>query len=407
MKVLIQPYTQVLSHTIRALLVAKELRSRGHTVVFGAGSAKTTFINNEGFNILPMYEPDSEIIWDNIRNGKMKFVAKEELDHMIEDDLRLYNEVRPDLVLSDFRFTAQISTHLAGIRHAAIVNASSTEYRSLPFIPLFEWLPNWLIKRDTIIWELIDILNLKLEITVFDNVMNYFKQLSKKYRLNKTVTATNCLVGKDITLLADIPEYFPTKNLPNNYYYIGPLTWKNDIPVPTWWPPAHNGNPLIYITMGTTGIGDFFNSTFDLSMKSDFVVIMTTGGHAPNINTIKNKVYIEDYIDGDLVMDASDLVVCHGGNGTIYQALQHGKPIIGIPNTPDGTFNMRRVEALGVGKMITWKEFNNDPTILTEMIRRITKEPNYKIRASNLKNKLENYMAATTAANILERGGQT
>ncbi len=49
----------------------------------------------------------------------------------------LYRQVKPDLVLSDFRFSAPISAQVAGIPHAAIVNASSTQYRALPYVPVF------------------------------------------------------------------------------------------------------------------------------------------------------------------------------------------------------------------------------------------------------------------------------
>lgn len=87
---------------------------------------------------------------------------------------------------------------------------------------------------------------------------------SKRYGIHKTVTATNCLTGKDITLLADIPEYFPSKNLPHNYHYIGPLTLKSDISPPSWWPPKKSDKPLIYVTMGTTGIGEFFERVYEI-----------------------------------------------------------------------------------------------------------------------------------------------
>lgn len=96
MKILVQPYTQVLSHTIRPLLVAQELRARGHEVVFGGGSPKAKFIEKEGFTVVPMYEPDAEILWRNIRGGKIKFIEDDELDRMIESDLAVYREIQPE-----------------------------------------------------------------------------------------------------------------------------------------------------------------------------------------------------------------------------------------------------------------------------------------------------------------------
>jgi len=394
------PYSHTLSHISRPLLVAKELRNRGHGVVFAGESTKTKFIEQEGFNVLPFHEPDPNMLYGNIRKGKLRFVPDTEIERMIEADLALYKKVKPDIVLTDGRFTAPLSTHIAGLKHIAIVNVSSTEYRALPYIPFFEWLPERVIKRKTGIWKALNSINLKLEMFIFDNVMNIFKVLSKKYGLKKTITATNCLTGKDFTLLADIPEYFPAQNLPSDYHYVGPLTWKSNISPPSWWLPVRNDKPLIYLTMGTTGIGDFFQKVYELFKNSEMVSIITTGAQIPEMKSIGN-VYVEPFIDGDLVIEECDIVVCHGGNGTIYQALQHGKPVIGIPTIPDQKFNMRRVEALGIGRMLSWKDFSKRPVLLIELIKSIMNENSFYFNTSKFKDILSKYNAANTAADII------
>lgn len=405
MKILVSPYTHTLSHISRPLLVAKELRNRGHAVVFAGESSRVTALRDEGFAVLSLYEPDPLILYGNIRKGKLRFIDNVTIGRMIEADTSLYKKVKPDLVLSDGRFTAPISTQIARLRHAAIVNVSSTEFRALPYIPFFEWIAKSMISRGAELWKVLDMLNLKIEMFVFDAVMNIFKKLSKRYRLEKKVTATNCLTGKDITLLADIPEYFPTRQLPDNYHYIGPLTWTTNLPPPDWWPPDKANRPLVYLTMGSTGIGDFFHTTYNLFKASDMVAIITTGSQIDGLQTVTGKIYIEPFIDGDLAMEICDLVVCHGGNGTIYQALQHGKPIIGMPTIPDQKFNMRRVEALGVGRTISWNEFIDRPMSLIELITTMTMDRSFYQNASRLKAILKTYNAPKTAADIIENNG--
>jgi UDP:flavonoid glycosyltransferase YjiC (YdhE family) len=400
------PYTHTVSHLSRPLLIAKELRERGHEVVFAGESPKTTFIRQEGFNVLPLHEPDPDELFGNIRKGKLRFISDAEIERMIEADIALYREVEPDIILTDGRFTAPISTHIAGLAHAAIVNVSSTEYRALPYIPFFNWIPGWLVKRDRGVWNILDLLNLRVEMFVFDNVMNIFKRLSKRYGIKKTVTATNCLTGKDITLLADIPEYFPTKNLPENYHYIGPMTWKSNMPPPAWWPPQVR-EKLIYVTMGTTGLGDFFRLIYELFKDGEYTCVMTTGRQSELMSTVPGHIYIEEYIDGDLVMEECDAVVCHGGNGTIYQALLHGKPIVGIATIPDQAYNMRRVEALGVGKSVTWKAFCSNPTALLDTIHAVLLNPSFAEKARQMQGILKTYHAEKTAADIIERYMET
>jgi UDP:flavonoid glycosyltransferase YjiC (YdhE family) len=88
MKILCIPYTHTLFHISRPLLVAKELRNRGHEIVFAGESPKIKFIQQEGFDVVPIYEPDPDRLFGNIRKGKLKFVDDAELERMIEADSR-------------------------------------------------------------------------------------------------------------------------------------------------------------------------------------------------------------------------------------------------------------------------------------------------------------------------------
>ena len=401
MKVLCLPYSHTLSHLSRPLAVASELRDRGHEVSFAGESRNIAFIKSRGFKVYPLYEPDPEILYDNIRQGKLRFICKEEVEKLVKEDLLLFYELQPDIVITDGRFSAPISTSIYKTKHCAIVNVSSTEFRALPYIPFFDWIPKSL--RSDFVENALDRFNLALEMFIFDNAMRVFKTLSHKHGLAKKVTATNCLAGNDLTLLADVPEYFPARNLPENYHYIGPLTWKSKLPEPSWWPFKGTHRGIIYLTMGTTGISDFFPKVYDLFKKSRYPAIITTGGQSMDLDSITGKLYIENFIDGDLAMGACDMVVCHGGNGTIYQALQHGKPIIGIPSIPDQKFNMRRVESLGVGKMLSWKDFLNRPEYLLELIDSIYSKKLFFERTSAFREVLNAYDPAKRAADIIEK----
>jgi UDP:flavonoid glycosyltransferase YjiC (YdhE family) len=402
MRILCLPYTHTLSHISRPLAIAAELRARGHDIIFAGDSPKDHFIRSEGFEVLPAYQVEPDILFNRIRQGKLQFVSDDELYKMIAADRDLYRQVQPDLVLSDGRFSAPLSTGIDGIPQAAIVNVSSTEYRALPYIPFFEWLPEKLIQRDSPFWKSLDRFNLALEMLVFDNAATVFKKLSRQFALPRTVTATNCLAGNDLTLLADIPEYFPTRNLPSDYHYIGPLTWQSPLPPPAWWPPKNDGKRLIYFTMGTTWMGGSFTTLYERLRQEGLTAIIATGGQARGLETIEGEVYVEEFVDGDLVMAACDLVVCHGGNGTIYQALQHGKPIVGIPTIPDQQFNMRRVKALGVGESLAPKTFADHPEKLFALARQVAEAPGYRENAKRLQAQLAPLTPAQKAADLIE-----
>lgn len=402
MRILCLPYTHTLSHISRPLAIAAELRERGHEIIFAGDSPKDHFIRGEGFEVLPTYQVEPDILFNRIRQGKLQFVSDEELYRLIAADRDLYRQVQPDLVLSDGRFSAPLSAGLDGIPQAAVVNVSSTEYRALPYIPFFEWLPEKFLKRDSALWKSLDRFNLALEMLVFDNAATVFKKLSRGFALPRTVTATNCLAGNDLTLLADIPEYFPTRDLPADYHYIGPLTWQSPLPPPAWWPPKNDGKRLVYFTMGTTWMGGSFTTLYERLRQEGLTAIIATGGQAQGLETIEGEVYVEEFVDGDLVMAACDLVVCHGGNGTIYQALQHGKPIVGIPTIPDQQFNMRRVKALGVGESLSSKEFAEHPEKLFALARQVGEDSRYRDNARRLQAQLAPLRPDQKAADLIE-----
>jgi len=360
------PFTHTISHLSRPLEIAKQMLDFGTRISFAGESCKTKFIEQEGFNVYPLFEPDPNLLFGNIRNQKIKFVSDSILKKMIQADLSLFDKIKPDIVVSDGRFSAMISSQIAGIRHVGIVNGSSTAYRAIPYVSFIkqkafdEFPPKGLIPK------LLNPVNLKIEMLIFDNIMGIFKSLSKKYGLHQKVTATNCLCGTDLTLIADIPEFFPTLNLPSDYHYIGPITWKAPLSesLPPWWPPKKQNKTLIYLTMGTTGESGLFQSIYDaLKSMDDVIIVITTGSHQfdEKILSVPDKVYVTDFMDGDVIMEFCDMVICHGGNGTIYQALAHETPIIGIPTIPDQDFNMRRVQAIGVGEKISMKDALENP----------------------------------------------
>ena len=397
--ILFLPYTHTISHLSRPLEIAKRLHSIGGKTSFaGERSSKIKFIEEEGFQIHPLFEPDPDVLFDNIRSRKIKFVADKILKKMINEDLLLFEKLKPDVVVTDGRFSAMISTQLAGIKHIGIVNGSSTAYRAVPYVPFFKQNIFNQSPPKKLFPKLLNPINLKIEMFMFDNIMNIFKSLSKKYILNQKVTATNCLCGVDLTLLADIPEFFPTLNLPSDYHYIGPITWKAPFSkrLPDWWPIEKKGRKLIYITMGTTGESGLFQKIYnELKDMEDLVIIITTGSQSDEILSIPNKVYVTDFMDGDAIMDICDMVICHGGNGTIYQALSHAVPIIGIPTIPDQDFNMRRVEALGLGHKIPTKTVVENPQFLINTIRDINENKNNY--ATSLK-KIQKILSKTNGA---------
>ncbi|GFM33183.1 glycosyltransferase [Desulfovibrio subterraneus] len=413
MRILCIPYSHTYSHLSRVLEVGKELRQRGHLVEFAGESPKMRILEQEGFAIHPLFEPDPKQLFDNIRDGKLRFVDDTTLDRMIDEDVELFKSVRPDVVLTDGRFSARISTHIARIAHAAIVNVSSTAYRANPYMPLFPSIQascghnSPLCAMESKGWSRwLDALNLWLEMTIFNTAVPVFSKRSKQYGLPRTATATNCLAGGNLTLLADTPEYFPTRRLPPDYHYVGPIVWNGNSPAPDWWQEMKaqkDARPLIFVSMGSTAIPALFETVFSMLDTHGMRGVIATGGQTDGLPQDHPDIKVTPFIDGNHVLETSATVICHGGNGTIYQALGKGVPVIGIPTIPDQQFNMRRVESLGVGLTITPKQFEKSTATLHTAVQTILSTPRFADNAHSMQHIIAGYNAPLLCAERIEQ----
>ena len=378
MRVLAVAYGHALSHVSRPLEVAKELRKRGHEVVFAGGGRQLRHAAEAGFPVVRMLEMPHEVLFGRIRARKLRFVLEGELRTLVDEDLRVIREVRPDLVLTDGRISARLSTRAAGVRHAAIVNVSSTHHRAVPYVPAFEWVrPAWLRR-------LAERFNLWAEMAVFDAANPAFRRVAERLKIPSGVTATNCLEGNDLTLLPDLPEFMPTRGLPPGHHYVGPITFDGShLPDPPWWPELLRrkaaGARVVYFTLGTTGTRELFHTALrDLGGRDDVAVVVSTGGQVDLPDPPPN-VFVAEVVDGDRVMQVADVVVCHGGNGTIYQALRHGVYVLGIPTIPDQAYNMRCASKVGAGRIFSgqfdWGSMSGD-------LRGVGTAPRLRPRAS-------------------------
>jgi UDP:flavonoid glycosyltransferase YjiC (YdhE family) len=200
----------------------------------------------------------------------------------------------------------------------------------------------------------------------------------------------------DITLLADLPEFMPVvRDTPPSFRYTGPLLWDATIGLPPWFSKLQKGRPTVYFTMGSTGDTKFFQEAVRVFGNTDFQILITTGGLAEIPNPPSN-VFIAKYAPGEALMAVSDVVVSHGGNGTIYQALSCGVPIIGFPTIFDQEVNMRRVAALGAGLQMSNMAY--DGTSLERAVRTVLGDQGYRDRCRQLAARISRYDGRRRAA---------
>ncbi len=81
-----------------------------------------------------------------------------------------------------------------------------------------------------------------------------------------------------------------------------------------------------------------------------------TDGRAPVrpavLGPLPSGVHAERWVNQEQELPAADVVVCHGGSGTLYGALAAGVPVVAVPVFADRFENGRRVTAAGAGLVV-------------------------------------------------------
>ena len=382
-----------LAHTSRPLEIAKLLSQTGHDIVF-AGEGKYMELPRENgfptFSILT-FDPIHSLAIS--RNGRVNYYNYDFTKVCVEEELKLFEKIKPDLVLADWRHSIGTACELAGIPLAVIMNAAWTNYYLVRVNAPEHLKITQILGKQITTWFIPWI---KSFILSFD-----IRPINKYRRHKRLRTLKNLweVISGDLNLLVDIPEYGPTKDLPSNYSYIGPIMWEPEVQVPDWLDSLDPERPTLYFTMGSTGNPSFFEQAIEIFGNSKYQCVMTTAGMV-ELSDIPDNFYVVDYAPGSKIMEKCDIVVCHGGNGTIYQAMSKGVSIIGIPTMHDQEFNMDRVVDLGIG--IHLSELKFQPSHLEIAVEKILSNKSYKKNALRYKKILESYNGPHKGAQLIE-----
>jgi MGT family glycosyltransferase len=113
----------------------------------------------------------------------------------------------------------------------------------------------------------------------------------------------------------------------------------------------------VYATLGTTfntHSGDLFERLLAGLAGVDADVLVTVGRHIDpaDFGAQPDHVRVERFVPQEEVLRETDLVVSHGGSGSLMGALAHGLPSVLLPLGADQPHNARRADELGVARAL-------------------------------------------------------
>lgn len=407
-------------HIGRCLALADELKERGWQPAFALGGFHAAKVVETGFPVYHLrrpFEPQrgssegpaftvfSDLSYQLVRDG---LGSPRAIHSCLAEQLKVIQEFKPELLVSDSWPLAGILAHLAGLPLVQIVR-TATHPDSHRLI-WWEDIPEGLMPPDP---------------------RPVFNPLLLSLGMPKIDRAEDLLRG-DLYLTPSFPELDP---LPENLaatHYIGPLTRRRAQAqqAPEWLDEFAGGLPLVYITLGggagPVGGPQFYRRLFCALGEAPVRVVASTGSRLSpdDLPAPPDNFRLEAWVPGPAVIARSSIVIYPGGYGTSMELVQAGVPGVVIPFHTEQESNGRRLEAAGAAKVLL--PIEGDPytvarpwpggsysflvyqhngltaSVISDAVLDILADPQVKQAAGKLQVLASGYRGAAQAAGLLE-----
>jgi UDP:flavonoid glycosyltransferase YjiC (YdhE family) len=149
--------------------------------------------------------------------------------------------------------------------------------------------------------------------------------------------------------------------------------------------------PTVYFTLGTVfnmESGDLFERVLTGLRDLPLHLIVTVGRELDpeSFGLQPSNVRIERYIRQWDVLPQCDVVVNHGGSGSVIGALAHGLPMVVLAMGADQSLNAGRCQALGVG--IALDGARASPRSVGEAVTTILSDQSYRVAAEAIRDEI-------------------
>ncbi|MBB5838680.1 glycosyltransferase [Kribbella italica] len=170
-------------------------------------------------------------------------------------------------------------------------------------------------------------------------------------------------------------------------------------------PPAEPHTPTVYFTLGTLfqpDTDDLFTRVLTGLRDLSTNVVVTVGDRndPAALGPQPPHIRVERFIPQDDLLPTCDLVISHGGSGSILGTLAHGLPSIVLPLGADQPHNAQRLLTLGAGAALD--PVTLTPADVTQAATEVLANSNYVEAAQRLQAELNALPEVAQAVPLIE-----
>jgi UDP:flavonoid glycosyltransferase YjiC (YdhE family) len=205
----------------------------------------------------------------------------------------------------------------------------------------------------------------------------------------------------DLVLVATFPQLEYPREWPANTHVTGPLEFELERPDVEL--PAGDG-PLVVVAPSTAQDPERKLLRWALEALADepVRVLGTTNQLDVSVGmpAAPANAVVVDWLSYSQAMPLADLVITHGGHGTVCRALGAGVPVLCCPAVGDMAENGARAQWAGAGLMLPWRLVG--PRSIRTVVRRMLGDDSFGARARELAEWSRSHDGAATAAELVE-----
>ncbi len=392
-KILFVAENVTLAQVVRLAVLGQALDRSRYEVHFASSSFDPLVFEACDFERHHLSTIEKSAVEKALAAGKRIYEKPMLLDY-VEADLDLIERVRPSLIVGDFRLSLAVSAPLAGVAHAALINAYWSPFRKERTFPVPDHPIIRLLGEDLTTQYFPKALP-----RVFEHFAAPINAVRKRHGLTPIGNLQQVLTFGDYTLYPDVPSLTPTEGAPPHHIYLGPILWSPRVPFDAGLLAASAEKPLVYVTLGSSGKVELLPIVLAALGELSVQVLVATANRI-TLPRVPPNVTVCPFVPGELVAQHAALVISNGGSTTSYQALSRGTPVLGIASNFDQYLAMQAIEAAGAGLLLKARTLDKAQVIAG--VRRVLSDPGYVTRAQALAKDFANYPAGPRFAEFVD-----
>ncbi|MFA7183657.1 MAG: nucleotide disphospho-sugar-binding domain-containing protein, partial [Victivallales bacterium] len=114
----------------------------------------------------------------------------------------------------------------------------------------------------------------------------------------------------------------------------------------------------------------------------------------------REGIYITDkFVPAQKINAMADVVICHGGQGTVQTAMNSGTPLVGVAMQQEQFINLSNIAARGAGIRIPLAKWNSEN--IREAVNKIISDKAFKQAALKLQERMKKMDGEKNSAEII------